>query len=154
MFSSCSGPNQERGAMPEADFSYAPANDVAGLPLSASIFADRAGLRDELRADVEAAGLAVHDCAPLAALFEGEPRALGEVVLVDCPQIDAGGLAALARRPTRLRELNHDDRLALLRLTEQIGEIAGRLERLAAPGLGMFGPGISDDGELLHFESP
>ena len=198
--------------MPQADFAYIPAREPAkdpgGQPLAASIFADRAGLRDALRADVEAAGLAVQDCAPLAALFEGEPRALGEVVLVDCPQIDAGGLAALARldlraarsgarlvistsvaaledvfaccdqsapqilvdpssaervvalgralarRPTRLRELNHDDRLALLRLTEQIGEIAGRLERLAAPGLGLFGPVDPEDGELLHFESP
>jgi hypothetical protein len=39
----------------------------------------------------------VHDCASLAALFEGEPRALGEVVLLDCPQVDAQALAALAR---------------------------------------------------------
>ena len=86
--------------MSQADFAYAPANDVAGLPLAASIFADRAHVRDELREDVEAAGLAVHDCAPLAALFEGEPRALGEVVLLDCPQVDARG--AGGARPARL----------------------------------------------------
>jgi DNA-binding transcriptional ArsR family regulator len=198
--------------MPQADFAFAPANDVAGLPLAASIFADRARVRDELRADVEAAGLAVHDCAPLAALFEGEPRALGEVVLLDCPQVDAAGLAALARldlratrsgarliiatsaaaledvfaccdqsdpqilvdpssaervialgralvrRPRRLRELSHDDRLALLRLTEQVGEIADRLERLAAPGLGalggMIGPTVFEGDTIFHFESP
>jgi DNA-binding transcriptional ArsR family regulator len=194
--------------MPQADFAYNPVKDPGGQPLAASIFADRVSLRDTLRADVEAAGLAVQDCAPLAALFDGEPRTLGEVVLVDCPQVDATALAALARLDlraarsgarlvistsvaaledvfgccdqsapqilvdptsaervvalgralargaTRLRELTHDDRLALLRLTEQIGEIAGRLERLAAPGLGLFAADSPADGELLHFESP
>ena len=194
--------------MPQADFAYALANDVAGQPRSASIFADRARVRDELRADVEAAGLAVHDCAPLAALFEGDPRALGEVVLFDCPQVDAAALAALARLdlraarsgsrlvvatsvaaledvfaccdqsapqilvdPTsaervvalgralvrgqgRLRELSHDDRLALLRLTEQVGEIAERLDRLASPGLGMAGPTVFEGDTIFHFESP
>ena len=194
--------------MPQADFAYAPANDVAGRPLSASIFADRARMRDEFRRDVEAAGLAVHDCAPLAALVEGEARALGEVVLLDCPQVDAAALAALARldlraarsgsrlvvattvaaledvfaccdrsapqilvdptsaervvalgsalarRAGRLRELSHDDRLALLRLTEQVGEIAERLERLARPGLGIVGPTVFEGDTVFHFESP
>jgi DNA-binding MarR family transcriptional regulator len=137
---------------------------------------------------------------------------LGEVVLLDCPHIDAAGLAALARldlraarsgarlviatsaaaledvfaccdqsepqilvdpssaervlalgralvrRPRRLRELSHDDRLALLRLTEQVGEIADRLERLAAPGLGAFGgligPTVFEGDTIFHFESP
>ena len=194
--------------MLQADFAYAPANDVAGLPLSASIFADRARVRDELRADVEAAGLAVHDCGPLAGVFEGEPRTLGEIVLLDCPQVDASALAALARldlraarsgsrliiatsvagledvfaccdqsapqilidptsaervvalgralvrNPGRLRELSHDDRLALLRLTEQVGEIAERLERLAGPGLGVVGPTVFEGDTIFHFESP
>jgi len=190
--------------MPQADFAYAPANDVAGLPLAASIFADRAHVRDELRHDVEAAGLAVHDCAPLAVLFAGEPRALGEVVLLDCPQADAAELVALARldmrvaragaqlviatsvaaldavfgccdqsapqiliEPThaervvalgravvrasgsRLRELSHDERLTLLRLTEQVDEIVERLGRLAGPGLGSIAAG-----QVGHLESP
>lgn len=40
----------------------------------------------------------------------------------------------LARIPNlRVRELSEEDRLVLLRLTEQIGQIAGRLERLEAP---------------------
>lgn len=192
--------------MAQADFAYAPANDVAGLPLSASIFAERGQARDELRADVEAAGLTVHDCAPLAALFEGEPRAFSEVVLLDCPQVDAAVLAALARvdlraarsgarlviatsvdaledvfaccdqsapqilvdpssaerivalgraivrRPGRLRELSHDDRLALLRLTEQVGEIADRLERFVSPGL--VNAAVFEGDTFFHFESP
>jgi len=190
--------------MPQADFAYAPANDLAGLPLAASIFADRANVREELREDVEAAGLAMHDCAPLAALVEGEPRALGQIVLLDCPLAGAAELAALTRLdmraarsgahlvvattvaaldcvfascdqhvaqilvdPTRaervvalgraivrtsgsrLRELSHDDRLTLLRLTEQVDEIAERLARFAGSGFGPIGPG-----EAFHFESP
>ncbi|MEO6041278.1 MAG: MarR family transcriptional regulator [Croceibacterium sp.] len=172
--------------MSQADFAYAPANDP-GRAIAVSIFADRPGLRDELSGDVAAAGLAVRECADLAALLVGEPRALGEVVLVDCPQVDAAALAALtrldmrARRsgaqlviatgiaalegvfaccdqsqphilvdPTRaervvalgrvlaevpvmrVRELGEDDRLTLLRLTEQVGRIAQRLEGLGS----------------------
>jgi len=191
-----------------ADFAYAPANDVVGRPLAASIFADRARTREDLRADVEAAGLAVQDCAPLAALFEGEPRALGEVIVLDCPQVDAPVLAALARldlraarsgarliiatsvgaledvfaccdqsepqilvdptsaerivalgralvrRPGRLRELSQDDRLTLLRLTEQVGEVAERLQRLVPPGFGMGGSTVFEGDTIFHFESP
>ncbi|KQM19637.1 MarR family transcriptional regulator [Novosphingobium sp. Leaf2] len=41
----------------------------------------------------------------------------------------------LARFPSaRLRELSEDDRLMLLRLTEQVGQIAGRMERLDPRG--------------------
>ncbi len=54
----------------------------------------------------------------------------------------------LARMPNlRLRELSGDDRLTLLRLTEQVGEIAARLERMA-------GAGLSPDGGAFRFESP
>ena len=190
--------------MPRIDFAYTPANDRVGLPLAASIFADRQHVRDELSEDVSAAGLAVHDCAPLAALFEGEPCALGAVVLLDCPVVDAAGLAALARLdmrvaragahlviatsvaaledvfaccdqsapqilvdPTRaervvalgraitrtpgsrVRELSRDDRLTLLRLSEQVGAIADRLGRFDGAGLGEAG-----EGRVLQFESP
>jgi hypothetical protein len=189
--------------MPQSDFAYAPANDVAGLPLAASIYADREPVRDEFREDAEAAGLAVHDCAPLAVLFEGDPRPLAAVVLLDCPQVDAAILTALARLdmraahagarlvittsvealddvfaccdqsapqilvdptraervvalgramvrpPARLRELSRDDRLTLLRLSEQVGAIAERLERFDPPGLGVVG-----EDRVVRFESP
>ena len=182
--------------MPQADFAYAPANDLARLPLAASIFADSPDALHDLREDVEAAGLAVQNCAPLAVLYEGEPRALGEVVLLDCPHVDGAALAALARLDmrvaragaqlviatsiaaldgvfaccdqcvpqilvdpshaervvalgravarasgSRLRELSHDDRLTLLRLTEQVDQIVDRLGRLGAPGFATGGPG-------------
>jgi hypothetical protein len=171
--------------MPQADIVYQPANDAAGMPLAVSIFADRAPLRDEIREDVAAAGLAVRECGSLAALLEGEPRPLGEVVLLDCPEVSGAELAALSRLDIRaaragahlvisttvaalddvfaccdqsapqilvdpsraervialgrvlarvpnlrLRELAEDERLTLLRLTEQVGQIAARLERL------------------------
>lgn len=46
----------------------------------------------------------------------------------------------------RLRELPEEDRLALLRLTEQVGRIAERLERMGA------GPSVQDS--AFRFESP
>jgi hypothetical protein len=189
--------------MPPADFAYAAGTDPAGLPLAVSIFADRAHVRDELREDVGAAGLLLRECGMMAALLEGEPRPLGELVLLDCPTADAQTLAALSALdaraaragadlivstsvaaldyvfaccdqsgpqilvdPTRaermvalgrvlarthnlrLRELSQDDRLALLRLTEQVNQIAQRLERLGVPA------GITGDDSAFRFESP
>lgn len=193
--------------MSQADFAYAPANDTA-TPLAVSIFADRSHVRDELRQDAEAAGLVLRDCGPVAALLEGEPRPLGELVVLDCPAADPAMLAALSRLdvraarsgaqlvvstsiaaldevfaccdqsqpqilvdPTRaervlalggllarapdsrLRELNQDDRMALLRLTEQVGEIARRLERLGAAPAGS-GAAIAGEDRVFRFESP
>ena len=195
--------------MPQADFAYAPANDAAGMPLAVSLFVDRPHLRDEIREDVLAAGLALRECGGVAALLEGDPQALGEVVLVDCPVADAGMLAALARLdiraaragaqlvvsttvaaldevfaccdqsepqilvdPTRaervialgrvlarvpnlrLRELGEDERLTLLRLTEQVGQIAQRLERLSGVQPALFGPSVFEGDKLFRFESP
>lgn len=187
--------------MAQADFAYQPAND-ANTALAVSIFADRAHLREQIRDDVIESGLVVRDCEPLAALLEGAVRPLGEVVLVDCPELSGREAAALARLderaarsgahlvistsvaaldevfsccdlsapqilvdPTqaervvalgrvlarvpnlRLRELSGDDRLTLLRLTEQVGEIASRLERLGSQG-------VSPAGGAFRFESP
>lgn len=54
----------------------------------------------------------------------------------------------LAKMPgMRLRELMDDDRMMLLRLTEQVGQIAERLERLGAQGK-------NADGGAFRFESP
>jgi hypothetical protein len=190
--------------MPQADFAYAPANDAGGLPLAVSIFADRAHVRDLIREDVAAAGLVLRECGEVAVLLEGDPRPLGEVVLLECPRVDAAMLAALARvdqraarsgaqlvisttvealddvfaccdqsgpqilvDPTRaeriialgrvlarvpnlrLRELAEDDRLTLLRLTEQVGQIAQRLERLNG-----VQPAVLGDDKMFRFESP
>lgn len=177
------------------DFAYgAPAGGKGNVGLS--IFADRAHLRENLREDAAAAGLRVTASASLDELGEGGGHALGDVVLIDCPQVDARGLAmlsladmraarsgvrlivstsvealdavfacmdqsspallvdpsraervlalghALADLPSgRVRELSDDDRLMLLRLTEQVGQIAGRIERLAPASAPMIGGG-------------
>ena len=189
--------------MAQANFAYAShANDLAGLPLTVSVYADRAHLRETMRDDAAAAGLRIAEVGDLALLLDSEARALGEVVLVDCPAVDGAGLAALARLDQRaahagaqlvvstsvaalddvfgcldqsdaqilvdpgraervialgrvlarlsglrLRELSEEDRLTLLRLTEQVGQIAERLERLGG------GPEPERD-SAFRFESP
>ena len=56
---------------------------------------------------------------------------------------------ALARVPSlRVRELSEEDRLTLLRLTEQVGQIAERLERLQAP------VSTTTESSIFRFESP
>lgn len=190
------------------DLKYAdPANDAAGLPLTLSIYADRAHVRGIIRDDAEAAGFRIAEVADVAGLLEGDPVPLGEVVLLDCPQVRAAELAALSRLdmraahcgahlivstsiaalddvfacldqshpqilvdPTRadrvialgralgrvpnlrLRELSEEDRLVLLRLTEQVGQIAERLERLSGAGSPVAQPSGSDS--AFRFETP
>lgn len=169
------------------DWTYgATADTPAGLPLTLSIYADRSRIRSVLAEDAQAAGLRVSVTCELTALSEGEARPLGDVVLVDCPVVDAATLAALSRLDqraartgtrlivstvvdalddvfgcldqsgaqilvdpdraervialghvlaqfpsARLRELSEDERHLLMRLTEQVGQIAGRIERLS-----------------------
>jgi hypothetical protein len=153
-----------------------------------------------LREDAEVAGLAVTSTGALADLARGAFGSLGDVVLIDCPRVDAASLAALAHLDmragrgearlivstsvdaledvfacmdqsapvllvdpdraervialgqvlsgfpsSRLRELSEDDRLMLLRLTEQVGQIAGRIERLDPRGGAPAGaqPGVA-----------
>lgn len=175
-----------------ADVAYRAAAEAgADAPVALSIFADRAHLRATLREDAQAAGLTVTATGALADLAQGTQGGLGDVVLIDCPQIDAATLAALARLDLRaargetrlivstgvdaledvfacmdqsspvllvdpdraervialgqvlaglpagrLRELSEDDRLMLLRLTEQVGQIAGRIDRLDPRAIG------------------
>lgn len=194
--------------MPHTNFVYSSVNgaaiDAGGARLAVSIFADRPQIRDHIRDDAAAAGLAVRETGTLADLLAGEPRPLGDIVLVDCPRLEGGALAALARLDVRaarsgahlvistsvgaledvfaccdqsgpqilvdpnraervialgralakvpnlrLRELTEEDRLTLLRLTEQVGQIAERLERLGAGQAA----GIGRDG-AFRFESP
>lgn len=173
----------------QPDFAYGAVQDLgtgAGVaPVVLSIYADRPHLRATLREDAQAAGLRVAAASPLTDLAEDGDRLLEDVVLVDCPQVDAAALASLARLDVqagragsrlivstsvealedvfacmdqsgplllvdpdraervialgqvlagfpsgRLRELSEDDRLMLLRLTEQVGKIACRIDRL------------------------
>ncbi|MCB2066008.1 MAG: MarR family transcriptional regulator [Erythrobacter sp.] len=193
--------------MPQVDFAYELAADAAGLPLAVSIFADGTDVRSAMREDVEAAGLAVRECGSLDQLLAGDARALGELVLLDCPLPDIAALATLTRLDARvarsgarlivstsvegldevfaacaesraqilvdplraerviavgrtlaelpnlrLRELSETDRLALLRLTEQVGKLAARLDGLDRRD---WGQGEAREGRsAFRFESP
>ncbi len=60
------------------------------------------------------------------------------------------GRALVDAAGSRVRELSDEDRLALLRLTEQVAEIAQRLDRLGTP------PALNPEGDTgaFRFESP
>jgi hypothetical protein len=192
--------------MAEVDFAYAAAADSAGLPLGVSIFADCVRVRGQMADDTAAAGLQLRECGNLDQLFAGDARALGELVLLDCPRPDAQAMATLARLDSRtaksgarlivstsmdaldivfgccaqsnpqilveplraervialgrvlaqlpnlrLRELSEDDRLTLLRLTEQVGQLAERLEQMDGSAGGW---GQKAGGGAFRFESP
>ncbi|MCJ1961070.1 MarR family transcriptional regulator [Novosphingobium mangrovi (ex Hu et al. 2023)] len=181
------------------DFAYGEAGQAR---TRLSIYADRPNLRAGVREDAVAAGLEVTATGSLEDLAFEDVRPLGDIVLVDCPQVDARGTAVLARLDqtarrsgtrlivstsvealdcvfscmdqsdpillvdpdraervlalgrvmatfgqTRLRELSEDDRLMLLRLTEQVGQIAGQIQRLG-PG---SGAGAAGSGPVFDF---
>ena len=168
------------------DFSYDTACDPAGLPASVAVFADRPATRGQITEDQVGAGFRAMEGGPVSALLEGQIAVLGDVVLIDCPEVDAKTLAALSRldmrvarsgsqlivstsldalddvfaaldqsdpqllvNPTRadrivatgrvlaqvsnarVREMSEEDRLTLLRLSEQVDAIAQRLEGLS-----------------------
>jgi hypothetical protein len=72
-------------------------------------------------------------------------------VLIDPSRADraiALGHALLFLPNNRVCELSEEDRLTLLRLTQQVGQIAERLERMSAPGAPSAETGI------FRFESP
>lgn len=195
--------------MAQANFAYgAPASDGAGLPLAVSVFADRAHLRDQMCEDIALAGFRLAGAGDLSALVEegGDVRPLGDVVLIDCPTVDAARLAGLARLDlraahggaqvvvatrlaalddvfgcldrcgaqvlidpgradwvvalgqvlarmpaARVREMSDEERLLLLRLTEQISQIAERIERLSAAGRPMP---VDTEGSAFSFGAP
>jgi hypothetical protein len=185
----------------QADFRYdVSVRSETGLSLSISIFADRGHLRDTIREDALAAGLNVREAASLSTLVEGAARPLGDVVMIDCPEVDAAMMAALVRLDmraansgarlvvsttldalddvfgcmdlsdplllvnpgrgerivaiaqalarrggTRLRELSDEDRVMLLRLTEQVNRLAERVDQLGAG---------SEENSAFRFEAP
>lgn len=150
-----------------AGFRIAEAGEVAALlegdarPLGEVVLldcpvVDGAGLAALARLDLRAANCGAHlivstTVAALddvfACLDQSGPQILVEPSRAE--RVIALG-RALAKFPSlRLRELSEEDRLVLLRLTEQVGQIAQRLERLE-------GPDRSADGResVFRFESP
>lgn len=186
-----------------------PASAFAHLPFAVSIFADRPHVRAQMREDALAAGLRVGQCGELGVLLDSDAIALGEVVLIDCPQVDAARLAALSRLDMRaarsaaqlvvatgiealddvfacldqsgaqilvepgrgeravalgramagaarlrLRELTEEDRLRLLRLAEQVDEIAKRLDSFGLGRIGSDHRGLPPEGGTLESPAP
>ena len=77
----------------------------------------------------------------------------GAQILVDPSRgerVLALGRALIDCAGARVRELSDEDRLALLRLTEQVSQIAQRLDRMGAPPALSAEPGLS----AFRFESP
>ena len=84
------------------DFDYAaPSNQLAVAELNLSIYADRPHIRDEMCEDGLAAGMRIAHCGDLDDLLNGNVQALGEMIVMDCPQAYAPHLAALARLDMR-----------------------------------------------------
>lgn len=85
-----------------ADFSYDKAQDGAGLPARVAIYCDRASVRAEVEEDLSGAGFRTVEGGPLADLTDGPVGLLGDVVMVDCPDVDGAALASLARLDMRV----------------------------------------------------
>lgn len=188
--------------MKQAGFDYFPMAEAGARSMAVTVLSDGERERARWCEDADLAGLRIAHFSSLSDSMEGDGPALGDVVLVDCPDAKAAALASLAHLdqrvaragaemvvatgvaalddvfacldqsraqilvdPTgaerilalgramaqasraRLRELAEDERLALMRLTEQVSEIAERLERLDQRGL-------SDIGGAFSFASP
>lgn len=178
-----------------------------GQALDVSIYADRSYLRAEMAEDALAAGLRISQSADFGALLETDSAPLGNVVLVDCPVINGGEIAALAQLDmraarigaelvvstsmgslddvfgcldqsgaqvlvspnraeraialgrvmaraggkARVRELSEADRLALLRLTDQVSQIAQKLDQLSLKPGGQGSASAAGSGSAFSF---
>lgn len=165
--------------------------------LAVSLFAESEPVLTTMAEDARIAGLAVRARRSLTSLLERGGGVLGDVVLVDCPEIDGARLAALVRlderaarsgallvvatvadaledvfgcldrsRPDilvgatraqrmvalggamarmpgrRLRETDDEERIALLRLAEEVERLAAKIDGISSdssPGLRMGG---------------
>ncbi|WP_299191607.1 MarR family transcriptional regulator [uncultured Erythrobacter sp.] len=90
------------------DFAYSggevAVTDGAGLPARVAIFADRGSTRDQIEEDLAGAGFRTVDGGAVANLLDGPITLLGDVVMVDCPVLDARTSAALSRLDMRVSQ--------------------------------------------------
>ncbi len=129
-----------------ADFSYGAAQDNAGLPARVAIFGERALVRNEIAQDLTGAGFRAVDGGKTSDLLDGPVTYLGDVVMVDCPIVDAATIAALARLDVRAKRSGAkiiistsfdalDDVFAALYISDpQILVQPSRAERIVAVG--------------------
>ena len=169
--------------MVQANFDYQANSPALGRVATISIYSDRIHLRGEVEEDAQSVGLGVIAGGEVNTLLDNESEPHGDVVLLDCPDVDAERAAKLAHLDMRmarcgarliiisgmnaldavfavfdqtnpqilidssraerliaigrasdrsigskLRELEEEDRLVLLRLSEQVDLIARRLD--------------------------
>jgi len=88
----------------QADFSYAPVQDAAGCQLTVTILADRSVVRENMRDDALETGFRVRNCMSFTQYAEGEWGPLGDLVLVDCGELDAAAMATLSRIDSRVEK--------------------------------------------------
>ena len=136
----------------QADFRYpGPVEDGAGCALSVSIYADRGHLRETMREDALAIGLNVREAQGFAVLREGAARPLGDVVLLDCPEIDGAALAALARLD--MRAANCGARLIVSTSIDALDDVSRR-GGIQSPALLIVGEVAALAARLHWFGSP
>ena len=99
----------------------------AVFALTLSLFGEDQRRISHLAEDARAAGLAVGKPRPLESLLEGSGGVLGDVVVADCPQVDAGKLAALIRLDERVARAGA--RLIVATSAEALDDVFGCLER-------------------------
>lgn len=84
------------------DFSYPATADGVGQPLTVSIFSVRPAFRAQTAEHLQEAGFHLLHADDLPALMDGTLAVLGDAVILDCPAVDARGMAALARLDMRI----------------------------------------------------
>lgn len=130
----------EAGALADVVMLDCPAADAATLASLARL---------DMRAARSGAQLVVSTgMAALESVFGCLDQSRAQI-LVDptrAERVIALGRALAAISGARVRELSADDRLTLIRLTEQVSEIAARLDRLSA--------GLPETSNVFRLESP
>jgi len=116
----------------QANFQYDPTEaslDAAGVPLAVSIYADRVHIRDQLSEDTQTVGLRLNQVGDLASLLDPKPRALSDVIVLDCPAISGAILAALARLDMRAEQLGAQ--IIVSTSIDALDDVFGCLDRSA-----------------------
>lgn len=88
---------------PVTEFSYEPAQTEEGAwQASLSVFSDDSAARHSIEGELGEAGFRLAGSGPIAAVLERAPAVLGEDLVVDCSQVNAGTMAALTRLDERV----------------------------------------------------
>lgn len=88
--------------MSQSDFTYGAIPVPGGQSVAVSIFADRPQLRAVLREDAAAAGFHLRNVGDLGDLMAEDTLVLGDLVLLDCPEVSEATVIALVRLDERV----------------------------------------------------